>query len=138
VGASTSQTLWASTTSNNRQQRQHDLRQDMSSPAQTLGSWARIPLEAWMPSFVLYLCYPVRVTALRRADPPSKESYKLSTRFIISELVNSKWAQVRQPNGSSSSISSSSSINQTQQLCKTLPEICRSRPLPDFGGVAPR
>jgi hypothetical protein len=44
-----------------------------------LGSWARIPLEAWMsvcvyPVFVLSC---LQVAALRRADPPFKESYRL-------------------------------------------------------------
>jgi hypothetical protein len=35
-----------------------------SSPAQTLGSWARTSLEAWMS-----VLFRVRVAALRRADP---------------------------------------------------------------------
>jgi hypothetical protein len=58
------------------------LRHELSSPAQTLGSWVRIPLRAW-----IYMCvYPVfvlscvQVAALRRADPPSKESYQLCKR----------------------------------------------------------
>jgi hypothetical protein len=57
------------------------LRYEMSPPAQTLGSWIRIPLEAWMSSFILYLCCPVQVAALRLADPPSEESSRLSIRF---------------------------------------------------------
>jgi hypothetical protein len=32
------------------------------------------------------LCYPVEVEAFRRADPPSRESYKMSNWFIISEF----------------------------------------------------
>jgi hypothetical protein len=48
------------------------------------------PLEHWgrgfeshsrhrcLPMFILCLCFPVQVAALRRADPPSKESYRLS------------------------------------------------------------
>jgi hypothetical protein len=51
----------------------------MSSRVQTLGSWVRIPLETLM-----FLCYYsvfvlacVQVAALRRGDPPSKESYRL-------------------------------------------------------------
>jgi hypothetical protein len=35
---------------------------------------------------------------LRRADLPSKESYRLCLRVIISELVNSEWEQARKPN----------------------------------------
>jgi hypothetical protein len=49
------------------------------SAARTLGSSVRIPLEAWMYVRVfLWLCCPVYVEALRRADPPSKESYQMS------------------------------------------------------------
>jgi hypothetical protein len=58
-----------------------------SSPAQALGSWVIIPLEAWMSAFILCLSSPLQVAALRRADPPSKESYRLSTRFTIIELI---------------------------------------------------
>jgi hypothetical protein len=39
--------------------------------AKILGSWIRIPLEA----------------DLRRADPPSRESYQMLNQFIISEVV---------------------------------------------------
>jgi hypothetical protein len=55
------------------------LRHQLSSPAWTLGSWVRIPLEAWMSvcAFILFVLSCVQVTALRRADPPSKESYRL-------------------------------------------------------------
>jgi hypothetical protein len=49
------------------------LRHEPSSPAQTLGSCLRIPLEAWMPVFVLSC---VCVAALRRSHPPTKESYR--------------------------------------------------------------
>jgi hypothetical protein len=37
--------------------------------------WARIPLKAWM-SVCVYFVF-VYVAALRRTDPPSKESYRL-------------------------------------------------------------
>jgi hypothetical protein len=46
------------------------------SEAQTLGSWVRIPLETCMSvcvySAFMFSC--VQVVALRRADPPFKES----------------------------------------------------------------
>jgi hypothetical protein len=37
------------------------LRHELSSLAQTLGSWVRIPLKAWMSvcAFILFLCYSV-------------------------------------------------------------------------------
>jgi hypothetical protein len=50
------------------------LRYELSSPAQTLGSWVRIPLETWMSVCVYSVI--VWVAALRQADPPSKESYR--------------------------------------------------------------
>jgi hypothetical protein len=56
-----------------RSQWPRGLRHELSSPAQTLGSWVRIPLEVWMSVCV----YSVYVEALRRADPPSRESYRL-------------------------------------------------------------
>jgi hypothetical protein len=64
-----------------RSQWRRGLRHEQSSPAQTLGSWVRIPLEAWMSVcfyfvFVLFCLY---VATLRRADSPSKESYRLCT-----------------------------------------------------------
>jgi hypothetical protein len=48
-------------------------------PAQILGSWVRIPHEASMSVFVysVLVLFSVQVAALRRADPPSKESYRL-------------------------------------------------------------
>jgi hypothetical protein len=42
-----------------RSQWRRGLRHEMSSPALTLGSWVRIPLEAWMFAFILCLCCPV-------------------------------------------------------------------------------
>jgi hypothetical protein len=59
------------------------IRHEPSSFAQTLGSWIRIALEAYMSLFVysvfvlLCVCVCVWVAALRRANPPSKESYRL-------------------------------------------------------------
>jgi hypothetical protein len=55
------------------------LRHELSSPAQTLGSWVRIPLEARMSVCVysVFMLSCVQVAALRPADPPSKESYRL-------------------------------------------------------------
>jgi hypothetical protein len=49
-----------------------DLRHEMSSPAQTLGSWVRIALEAWMSAFLLCLCCPVYTAGLaaRLISPP--------------------------------------------------------------------
>jgi hypothetical protein len=59
----------------------------MYSPTQTLGSWVRIPLGAWMSALIRYLCCPMKVAALRWADHTSKESSQLSIRFMISELI---------------------------------------------------
>jgi hypothetical protein len=50
------------------------LRHELSLPIRKLGSWVRIALEAWMSVCVLPCVY---VAALRRADPPSKGSYRL-------------------------------------------------------------
>jgi hypothetical protein len=45
----------------------------------TLGSWVRIPLEAMMSVCVysVFVLSCVQEGALRRADHPSKESYRL-------------------------------------------------------------
>jgi hypothetical protein len=57
-------------------------RNELSSLAWTLGSWVRIPIEAWMSVCVysVFMLSCVQVAALRRADPPSKESYRLCKR----------------------------------------------------------
>jgi hypothetical protein len=60
-----------------RSQWLHGLRHELSSPAQTLGLWVRVPLEACMSVFVLSC---VQVAALRRADSPSSESYRVCKR----------------------------------------------------------
>jgi hypothetical protein len=57
-----------------RSQWPRGLRYELSSPAQTLGSWVRIQLESWLSVFVLSC---MQVAALQQADPPSKESYRL-------------------------------------------------------------
>jgi hypothetical protein len=55
------------------------LRHEPSSPARTLGLWVRIPLIEWMSVRVysVFVLSCVQVAALRHADPPSKESYRL-------------------------------------------------------------
>jgi hypothetical protein len=62
------------------------LRHKMPSPAQTLGSWIRIPLEAWMfvsvSSVFVLSCIGA---ALRQADPPSKGCCWLSIEAIASD-----------------------------------------------------
>jgi hypothetical protein len=58
-----------------RSQWPRGLRHELSSPAQTLRSWVRIPLEAWMSLFILFVLPCVLVEALRWADHPFKESY---------------------------------------------------------------
>jgi hypothetical protein len=42
--------------SSSRSQRARDLRRELSSPAQTLGSWVRIPPETWMSVCVYSVC----------------------------------------------------------------------------------
>jgi hypothetical protein len=66
------------------------LRHEISSLAKTLGSWVWIPLEARMSAFFKCLCCPVEVAGLRGADLPSKGFYRLSIRFIISQLILNK------------------------------------------------
>jgi hypothetical protein len=50
------------------------LRHELSSPAQTLGLWVRIPFEALMSVCVYSVCV---VLCLPWSDPPSKESSRL-------------------------------------------------------------
>jgi hypothetical protein len=40
------------------------VRQEMSSPAQTLGSWVRIPLEVWMSAFIMCVILSDRLCGL--------------------------------------------------------------------------
>jgi hypothetical protein len=59
----------------------------VSSLAQGMDDWTRLPV----------LCCPVEIEALRRADPPCMESYKIWDWFIISES-NYEVDQVTRPN----------------------------------------
>jgi hypothetical protein len=65
-----------------RSQWTRGLKHERSSPTRTLGSWVRIPLEAWMSVCVysLFVLFCVQVAVLRRADPLSKESSRLCKR----------------------------------------------------------
>jgi hypothetical protein len=53
----------------------------------TLWSWIRIPFEAWMFAFILCLCSPAWVGALRWADLLPKEYYQLSVWLRNCSLV---------------------------------------------------
>jgi hypothetical protein len=57
------------------------LRHGPSLLTRTLGSWVLIPLKAWMSVCVysVFVFFCMWVAALRRADPPSKEFYRLCT-----------------------------------------------------------
>jgi hypothetical protein len=74
--------LRPATESISRSQWPRRLRHELSSPVQTLGSLVRIPLEAWVSMCVnsVFVLSCVQVAALRRTDPPSKESYWLCKR----------------------------------------------------------
>jgi hypothetical protein len=54
----------------------------------TLGSWLLNPPEAWTSAFILCLCYPVYVAALRRADHPSKASYRQPIKIHNFRILN--------------------------------------------------
>jgi hypothetical protein len=71
--------FWCNKWTASRSQRPHGLRNEMSSLARTLGSWFRIPLKACMfvCAFIFCLRFVCVGSTLRRADPPSKESYLL-------------------------------------------------------------
>jgi hypothetical protein len=62
-----------------RSQWQRGLRHELSSLVQTLGSWVRILIEAWMPVCVysMFALSCVYVLALQRADHSSTKSYRL-------------------------------------------------------------
>jgi hypothetical protein len=72
-------TFHAPRASGGRSQWPRGLKHELSSPAQTLGSWFRIPHKAWMSVCIstVFVMSCVEVAALRRADPPSKVSYRL-------------------------------------------------------------
>jgi hypothetical protein len=52
--------------------------------SRTVESWVRIPLEAWMSVYVysMFVLFCLKVDALRRAEPLSKESYRLCIGLI--------------------------------------------------------
>jgi hypothetical protein len=52
------------------------LRHEPSSLTRRLGLWVQIPIEAWISVCVysVFVLFCVQVAALRRADPPPKES----------------------------------------------------------------
>jgi hypothetical protein len=62
-----------------RSQWPRGVRHELSSLARMLGSWVRIPLKAWMSVcfYSVFVLFFVKVAALRQADPPLKESYRL-------------------------------------------------------------
>jgi hypothetical protein len=68
-----------SESSSNKQEEEEEeeskIAYDMFSPARTLGLLVRISLEGWISVFIRCSCY---VAVLLRADPPSRESYRLS------------------------------------------------------------
>jgi hypothetical protein len=101
-----------------------DLRHEMSSPAQILGSWVRMSLEScmyvWFYS-VFVLSY--EGSGLSTADLPSKESYRLSRRVIIPKLFlngnrpENLILQVRRKGESQSWFRQDSSSNPKNSLC---------------------
>jgi hypothetical protein len=62
------------------------LRHEISSPAQTLGSWIPVHSRHWcLSAFLRNYVVLCRYRPFDRADHPSKESYQLSIRFIVSD-----------------------------------------------------
>jgi hypothetical protein len=62
---------------NRRSQWPRDQRQELFSPAQTLGSWVRIPLEAWTFAFNLFVL-SCTGSGFAAGWSPTQESYLLS------------------------------------------------------------
>jgi hypothetical protein len=82
----------------------------MSWPAQTLRSRVRVTFEAWIYNVYVLSAFMLScvVVALRRADSPSKKSYRISVRLIISELFlnrNGPDSLIRQGRGRRSEMS---------------------------------
>jgi hypothetical protein len=65
-----------------RSQWPRGLRQEVSSPAQALGSRVRIPLNSRMSDFIVCLCC---LAFCDRADPSSKQFYQLPIRSMVSD-----------------------------------------------------
>jgi hypothetical protein len=98
---------WLCEKSGDRWKWSRGLGHELSSPAGTLGSWVWIPLDAWISVSVYYVfvLFCVQIAILRRADLPSKESYRLCTALrhwksdqgstkgctTIDEWMNEKW-----------------------------------------------
>jgi hypothetical protein len=67
-----------------RSQLPRGLRYKMSSPAQTLGSWVQIPLDAWMSVRISCVFVLSGVcSSLRQGCSLIKESYQLSMRSLV-------------------------------------------------------
>jgi hypothetical protein len=79
-----------------RSQWSRDLRHELSSPSQTLGSCFRIPLEARMFVCVysVFVLSCVQLAALWLADPPSKESYRLCKRSRNRKTGQGPWVWI--------------------------------------------
>jgi hypothetical protein len=75
-----------------RSQWPRGLRHWLSSPARTLGPWIRIPFEAWMSVCIysVFMLSCVQVAALRWADPPPMESYRLCTGLRTEKAARAK------------------------------------------------
>jgi hypothetical protein len=69
------------------------------SAAGALGSWFRIPLEAWMCVRVFLCCVVLCVgRGLALGRSPVQGVYQLSNRFISFRKINSEPEQVKRPN----------------------------------------
>jgi hypothetical protein len=60
------------------------LKHELSSPSQTLGSWVRMPLKAWMSVCVysVFVLSCVQIAALRRADQGIEKAAKVQQKAV--------------------------------------------------------